>query len=171
MTNNNSNNKSSTVERKANNLCPWCKSSDAVIKEGIFSCTRCSYQIDIITPPEIKVIGWTTGKDKDHLCIECRTTDIYNAIVKEVKENGYSFSWGLHQSDSLPCMPVINNGNKIGCSPTTWGAIMADAHASENSYDAVYAEYAFGFVDNPVYPKKNVDYHLIVPFEINGNDN
>ena len=31
---NNSNNKSSTAERKANTLCPWCKSSDAVIKEG-----------------------------------------------------------------------------------------------------------------------------------------
>lgn len=70
---NNSNNKSSTAERKANTLCPWCKSSDAVIKEGIFSCTRCSYQIDISTPPEIMVIGWTTGKDKDHLCVECRT--------------------------------------------------------------------------------------------------
>ena len=157
---------SAIEEREAHNVCPWCKSSDTVIKNGNFFCPRCLYQVDITTPPEIKVIGWTTGKDTDYFCIGCLNDDIYNAIVKEIKERGYSFSWSAHQSDSLPCMPIINNGNKICCGPMTWGAIMADAHAVGASYAAVYAEYAFGFVENPVYPKKHIDYHLLVPFKI-----
>lgn len=146
--------------------CPWCKASDAVVKNGIYCCRRCGYEADIRAPQQIRVIGWVTGKDNDYPSIPCRTAAIYDAIVREVKEKGYSFSWASHQSDPLPCTPVINNGCKIHCSPSTWGAIMADAHATGNTYDAVCAEYAYGFVEDPVYPRKYVDREQIVPFEI-----
>ena len=40
---------------------------------------------------------------------------------------------------------------------------MAEAHDADES---VYAEYALGFVDTPIYPQKSVLQHLIIPFEI-----
>ena len=43
---------------------------------------------------------------------------------------------------------------------------MAEAHNLDNSDEAAYAEYAFGFVDNPIYPQKSVDHQTIIPFEI-----
>ena len=152
--------------RQANTQCPWCKSQSAIVKNEIFYCHRCSYEHDISGSFEIKVIGWTTNKDNDYLSFECRSSKIYNAIVKEIKDKGYCFEWSAHQSDKLPCTPVINNGYKICCGPRTWGTIMAEAHGADDSNEAAYAEYAFGFVDNPVYPKKSVLQNLIIPFEI-----
>ncbi len=35
---------------------------------------------------------------------------------------------------------------------------MAEAHGSDDSDEAAYVEYAFGFVDNPIYPEKSVDH-------------
>ena len=43
---------------------------------------------------------------------------------------------------------------------------MVEAHNPDNFDEAAYAEYAFSFVDNPVYPKKFVLQNLIIPFEI-----
>ena len=153
-------------ERIANTRCPWCKSKNASIKSGIFYCSRCSYQHDVSVRPEIKVIGWTTGKDEDYPYCECKTSAIYDAIVREVREKGYSFSWGEHQSDNMPCTPIINNGYKIYCGPRTWSDIMAVAHGDDDSYGSLYAKYFFGLVDDSVYPKKSVDYQQIIPFEI-----
>ena len=133
------------AERIADTQCPWCKSRNAIIKNGI---------------------GWTTARDNDYIEFDCKTPAIYRAIVNEIQEKGYSFDWAAHQSDNLPCTPVINNGYKIYCGPRTLGWIMADAHGAESSDEAAYAEYAFGLVDNPVYPVKSVDYQLIIPFEI-----
>lgn len=157
---------SQNEERIADTQCPWCKSRNAIIKNGIFYCPRCSYEHDISGSFEIKVIGWTTDYDNDYLPFECKNIEIYNAIVKEVKEKGYRFGWSAHQSDKVPCTPVINNGYKICCGPRTWGSIMANAHNTDDSDEAAYAEYAFGFVDNPIYPKKSVDHQMIIPFEI-----
>lgn len=154
------------AERIADTQCPWCKSRNAIIKNGIYRCPRCSYECDVSVPPEIKVIGWTTARDNDYIDFDCKTPAIYRAIVNEIQEKGYSFDWGAHQSDNLPCTPVINNGYKIYCGPRTLGWIMAEAHGAESSDEAAYAEYAFGLVDNPVYPVKSVDYQLIIPFEI-----
>ena len=156
-------------EKTANTQCPWCKSRNAIIKNGIYRCPRCSYECDISVPPEVKVIGWTTAKDNDYIDFDCKTSDIYRAIVDEIKEKGCSFDWLAHQSNNFPCTPVINNGYKIYCGPRTWGWIMAEAHGADSSIEATYAKYAFGLVDNPVYPFKSVDYQLIVPFEIEDN--
>lgn len=154
------------VERIADAQCPWCKSRNAIIKNGMYRCPRCSYECDVSVPPEIKVIGWTTARDNDYIDFDCKTSAIYRAIVNEIKEKEYSFDWSAHQSDNLPCTPVINNGYKIYCGPRTWGWIMAEAHGADPSDEAAYAEYAFCLVDNPVYPVKSVDYQLIIPFEI-----
>lgn len=43
---------------------------------------------------------------------------------------------------------------------------MAEAHNPAAFDEAAYAEYAFGFVDNPIYPKKSVDHQMIISFEI-----
>ena len=157
---------SSDEGRRAETQCPWCKSREAVIKNGVFYCSRCSYESDVSSPLEIKVIGWTTANDNDFLDHGCDTSDIYRAIVNEIKEKGYSFDWSAHQSDKLPCTPVINNGYKIYCGPRTWGWIMAEAHGSDTSDESAYVEYSMCMLDNPIYPSKSVDYHLIVPFEI-----
>ena len=160
------NNTSNVEYRQANAQCPWCKSRTAIVKNETFYCLRCSYEHDISGTFEIKVIGWTTNYDNDYLPFECKNSEIYNAIVKEIKDKGYRFGWSSHQSDKVPCTPVINNGYKICCGPRTWGAIMAEAHNPDDSDEAAYAEFAFGFVDNPVYPKKSVLQNLSIPCEI-----
>ena len=152
--------------RDAQTLCPWCKSSKAIVQNGIFHCARCSYEVDISQPHEIKVIGWTTGGDEDFLTFSCTNEDIYNAIVANLRENGYRFDWSSHQSDSLPCTPVINNGYKIYCGPRLWGHIMAEAHAEEADAECAYAEYAYSVLTDSVFPVKSVDWQQIIPFEI-----
>ena len=153
-------------QRRASTQCPWCKSRNAMIWNGVFHCLRCSYQQDISAPPEIRVIGWTTADDPDYLEFDCRTAAIYDAIVNEIREKEYSFSWGAHQSNQLPCTPIINNGFKICCGPRTWGSMMAEAHGSDGVDDSAYAAYAFCAVEDPIYPKKSVDHSKIIPFEI-----
>ena len=151
---------------RANAQCPWCKSREAIIRNGVFHCFRCSYEADVSAPHEIQVIGWTTNKDNDFWVCDCITSAIYAAIVKEIKTKGYSFSWLEHRSDILPCIPVINNGFSIHCGPKIWASIMAEAHGVKNSCNEAYVEYAFGLVAHPVYPRKSVNYDLIIPFEI-----
>ena len=157
---------SETEGRRADTMCPWCKSRNGMIREGVFTCPRCFYTADVSGPYEIEVIGWTVGNDDDYPECDCKTTAIYQGIVKEIKEKGYSFGWLEHRSNNLPCTPVINNGYKVCCGPKTWGSIMAEAHATDGSKEALCAEYEFGFVDNPVYPSKGVNHELIIPFEI-----
>lgn len=157
---------SETEGRRADTMCPWCKSRNGVIREGIFTCPRCSYAVDVSGHHEIEVIGWTFGNDNDYPECDCKTTTIYQAIVKEIKEKGYSFGWLEHRCDDLPCTPVINNGYKVCCGPKTWASIMAEAHTADLPWDALCAEYEFGCVNNPVLPPKGVNYDLIIPFGI-----
>ena len=154
--------------RPARARCPWCNSGNAQVKNGIFYCKRCSYQCDISTPPEICVIGWTTANDHAYLESHCSTEEIYRAIVNEIKEKGYSFDWMAHQSNNLPCTPIINNGYKICCSPGTWGAIMADAHGADPEDKCAGAEYSFLLLSDEkcVYPEKHIDYQSLIPFEV-----
>ncbi len=148
---------------KAQSQCPWCKSKECMIQNGIFICPRCHYECDIRGPFEIQVIGWTNSRDMDYPETNCKTAAIYDAIVKEVREKGYRFTWDDHQADAYPCTPVINNGFKVSCRPRTWGSVMAAA-LEEGEFDE--ALYAFGFIDNSVYPPKGVDYERLIPFEI-----
>lgn len=98
--------------------------------------------------------------------MDCKGPEIYDAIVKAVKEGGYSFTWGEHQSRELPCTPVINNGYKISCGPRTWASIMAKAHGEGEGQEEKYAEYYFSLIENPIYPKRSVNREMIIPFEI-----
>jgi hypothetical protein len=161
-----------TTEKSAINVrrtdvpCPWCKSKGATVKNGVYHCPRCGYEQDVSGDHEIKVIGWTTEKDSDYPEMDCKTSEIYDAVVKEVKECRYSFAWGEHQSAELPCTPVINNGYKISCGPRTWASIMAEAHSDGETSEEKYAEYYFTLIENPIYPKKSVNREEIIPFEI-----
>lgn len=155
-------------ERRTEVPCPWCKARENVIKDGIYHCSRCGYMQDVEGDHEIVVIGWTTECDGDYPEMDCKGPGIYNAIVKAVKEGGYSFTWGEHQSRDIPCTPVINNGYKISCGPRTWASIMAEAHGEGDETKEKYAEYYFSLIDNPVYPKRSVNREMIIPFEIEG---
>ena len=157
---------SSEEGRLAETRCPWCKSDGARIQNGVFCCSRCNYRQDVSNPPEIQVIGWTDSRDMDFKEIDCKNVAIYRAIVREVCEKGYSFGWGDHQSSCVACTPIINNGYKISCGFRTWASIMAEAHGDGASFDELYPMYAFGCVDAPIYPKKEIDYQRIIPFEI-----
>ena len=135
-----------TKYTRAQTQCPWCKSRESIIKDGEFICSRCSYRININAKFDIKVIGWTNSSDTEFLDFDCKLPEVYYAIVKEIKEKGYYFDWGAHQSNQIPCTPIINNGYKILCSPKTWGSIMAEAHSKNEFNEAIYAEVAFGIV-------------------------
>ena len=155
----------------ADTQCPWCKSTQAIIQDGLFRCFRCSYEADVSQPPPIRVIGWTTANDRDFKEFHCKTKEIYQAIVQEIREKGYAFSWGDHQSSHHACMPVINNGYKISCGPRTWGWIMADASGIDESNQEEYESAAMGYSfiiwdGEPIFPKKAIQYDLILPFEI-----
>ena len=150
--------------RRAETQCPWCKSREAVIKNGVFYCSRCSYECDVSVPPKIKVIGWTTASDHDYVDYECTSfpSAVCDAIIREIREKKYDFEWASHQSQQLPCTPVINNGYKVCCGARTWGWIMEEA-LGKPGWDIIYAKC---LIDDSVYPEKYVDYQQIVPFEI-----
>jgi hypothetical protein len=153
-------------ERRTDVPCPWCKSVNNLIKNGVYRCSRCGYEQDVSGEHEIKVIGWTTERDCDYPEMDCKAGGIYDAIVKAVKEGGYSFTWIEHQGRDIPCTPVINNGYKISCGPRTWASIMAEAHGDGETFEEKYAEYYFTLIENPIYPKKSVSREEIIPFEI-----
>ena len=152
--------------RESGTQCPWCHARYVKVRDGIFLCHRCSYKCDVSEPPPITVIGWTNAKDTDFIDHDCTSSEIYQAIVREIKEKGYSFGWGAHQSGELPCTPVINNGFKISCGPRTWGWIMAEAHGADESDGSAYVEYSLCISEDPIYPQKHVDYEKIIPFDV-----
>lgn len=154
------------MQRSLHAMCPWCKSQNLIVTDGKIICARCSYASDVTDEPQIAVIGWTFANDADFLSCECKSAEIYDAIVRSVKENGFDFDWNDHQCKKIPCTPIINNGYKIECSPKTWGSIMATAHGIDDPEGILYSGMAFDFPKEPIYPKKSVDFNLIVPFEI-----
>lgn len=148
------------------NRCPWCKSDSVIVKNDIFRCPRCGYEADISGPHEIRVIGWTTHNDDNFFDFPCTTSEIREAIVKEIRDKGYFFDCWEHQSDVLPCTPVINNGCRICCSVRAWSHIMAQAHGEEEPKGKIYQKVFFADIKDPIYPVKGVDLEMIVPFEI-----
>lgn len=83
-----------------------------------------------------KVIGWTHF---DNPLIEEVEYNVatYNAIVDDIREKGYSFTGCEHQNAPMGT-PVLNDGKKRTFSDRVWGAIMAEAHGTND-----YVEYAF----------------------------
>jgi hypothetical protein len=149
--------------RRSSVLCPWCKSQEATVSDGIYRCPRCGYERDITSPPEIEVIGWTDISDSDYPEIICKSSAVYDAILRDVKERGLRFGLGEHQSSDCPGAPVINNGFKVSCGTRTWGEIMSIANHGDASQETLYY---IGLSYDPVFPERGVDRDRIVPFEI-----
>ena len=152
------------MERISENQCPWCGNRQAIVRDGVFICPRCSYEKDISGPHEVKVIGWTTGDDNGYQEIGCGSRQVYDAIVTEIREKGYLFGAMDHDGGAHPCNPVINNGFKVSCGQRFWAKLMACAHEGQEG-KAGYMNY-YGFLDNAVYPPAGVDREQIIPFEL-----
>ncbi len=88
-----------------------------------------------------KVIGWTEYDDISFR--EGRNTDAaVNAIIDDIKANGYCFSGYAHQE--MTCgAPILNDGKIRRFGQRDWGAVMARAHGRMRYMD--YSNYAFSF--------------------------
>ena len=86
-----------------------------------------------------KVIGWT---DYDNsLFSDGELSDAaVNAIVDDIRENGYLFS-GFDHQERLYGAPVLNDGKRRVFSQRGFGAVMAMAYAEEGDY--AYSLYSF----------------------------
>lgn len=86
-----------------------------------------------------KVIGWT---DYDNDLFEDGTLShaAVNAIIDDIRENGYFFSGYDHQ-ERLYGAPVLNDGKRRVFSQRGFGAVMAEAYKEEGDY--AYSLYAF----------------------------
>ncbi len=97
-----------------------------------------------------KVVGWTSYDDTS---VEDSGGRIgfaeQNAIIDNIKENGYLFSGYDHQ-ELWDCAPVLNDGKKRCFTQRGWGWVMAKAHGYFGAYD--YSLFAFGV--NEEYAKR-----------------
>lgn len=84
-----------------------------------------------------------------------------NAIIDDIRKNGYMFSGWAHQ-EGYGCAPVLNDG-KIYCySQRGWGGIMAEAHGYTGRMD--YAKFAFMMdPDAEKRPKDDFDADSFIP--------
>lgn len=85
-----------------------------------------------------KVIGWTEW-ESDVPSGEV-TEAATQAIIDDIRENGYSFTGWDHQ-ESMNCTPVLNDGKKRLYSQRGFGGLMAEAYDHHGSMD--YSRYAF----------------------------
>lgn len=87
-----------------------------------------------------KVIGWTYAFDEE---VEYApdTVAAENAIIDDIRENGYLFT-GMDHQGCQNCTPVLNDGKKRIFSDREFGCLMAEAHG-----EGSYVDYAFGFYD------------------------
>ena len=114
---------------------------------------------------KLRVIGWTYYDDdlpQGENCWAAR-----NAVVDEIKKQGYLFSGWSHQ-ECQNCAPVLNDG-KIYCfSQRGWGDVMAEAHGYTNRMD--YVKFAFvGDLDTEIRPTSKFDEDSFIP-EIDLNE-
>lgn len=115
--------------------------------------------------PPLTVVGWTEYDGDEFPDCEDLDDEIYEAVAKDVRENGYLFGGDSHQ-DRYGCCPVLSNGKKACFSWRGWGLVIAiayDKRCNDGSYD-----YMVGYMDmmiNPKklkYPESEVDYSKIV---------
>lgn len=110
---------------------------------------------------EIKVIGWTKPNNRRYPELQEVTRAVVNAIVENIRENGYEFDGESHQCDDMPCTPVLNTGHRVCLSPRTWGGVMAQAYNVDNWDGNAYMRYYMA-APRYNYPKSFVDDSLIV---------
>lgn len=82
----------------------------------------------------MKIVKWTTSLtdevfEPDYLTNE-EYDEMFNIVVKEVREKGYHFDGTYHQNGEYG-MPLFDNGKYFATSMRTWGLIMAKAFPEE----------------------------------------
>ena len=92
---------------------------------------------------KLRVVGWVYP----YYNIEIGEASwaVRNAIIDEIRKNGYDFSGRSHQD--YCCTPVLNNGKKYLFSSEGWGDIMAEANGHTGCMD--YTMYDF-----PIEPRR-----------------
>jgi hypothetical protein len=107
-----------------------------------------------------RVVGWTSYDDES---VEESGNSIgfaeRNAIIDDIKNNGYLFSGYDHQ-EMWDCAPVLNDGKKRCFSQRGWGGVMAEAHGYFGAYD--YSLFTFGV--NEEYAKRPKNYFFADSF-------
>lgn len=102
---------------------------------------------------KLKVIGWTYPNDS--LIEGNNDWAARNAIIDDIRKNGYIFSGWAHQ-ECDGCTPVLNDGKMYSFSQRGWGGIMAEAYEHNGRMD--YAGFAFANdKDNEIRPKEGYD--------------
>ena len=98
---------------------------------------------------KIKVIGWTDWEDNDY---DDGVIDraAYNAILQNMRENGYFFT-GWHHQEDFTCAPVLNDGKIRRFTQRSWGGLIADLKGLKGRYS--YAAYAFDFGESDGFVK------------------
>lgn len=127
---------------------------------------------------EIKVIGWGHYDDTEFYDSAPLTDEVIEAVVKEIKENGYNFGGDAHQ-EFPGCAPILNTFQMVRCSTRSWGGIMAKAWMEDEKTPMSYSLWMMdnllinqvypneGFKkDYPEHPRIHVDFITAKSFEI-----
>ena len=97
-----------------------------------------------------RVVGWTEY-DNPNVPMESCSPAAMQAILRDIRENGYLFTGWDHQ-ESPRCVPVLNDGKMRRFSQRGFGSVMAFAHGNYTRMG--YALYAF-YSPHAPYTKKN----------------
>ena len=105
-----------------------------------------------------RVVGWTDYDGDDVPDSGSRIGYAESqAIIDEIKKQGYLFSGWEHQ-EGFRTVPVLNDGKKRCFSQRGWGGIMAVAHGYTQPYD--YARFTFyESIDGAKVKKPQVGFH------------
>lgn len=103
----------------------------------------------------LTVTGWTSYDNRKYedtdLSTDRKFRRAFNAAVKNIKDNGLSFSGEYHQYGKNGA-PVLSDGTVLRVSQRTWGRIMATAHSKTDEMD--YVHWYIGPVENEKFPQK-----------------
>lgn len=83
-----------------------------------------------------------------------------NAIIDDIRKNGYRFSGWDHQ-ETWDCVPVLNDGKKRLFTQRGWGGLMAEAYGQLGSHD--YAAFTFHSMKNRKLPNDSFDIAEFTP--------
>lgn len=112
-----------------------------------------------------RVIGWVHYDDPGFEDEECSESAL-QAIIEDIRKNGYLFSGYDHQ-ETFDCAPVLNDGKRRCFSQRGFGGVMAKAHGDYSRMG--YAAYAFdwytgdGKDDDRVFPQDSTNWIDFVP--------
>ena len=106
-----------------------------------------------------RVVGWTYYDSS--LQEGDWSWAVHNAIVDDVKKNGYLFSGFSHQ-EGYNCVPVLNDGKARRFTQRSWGGIIAEARGYTGGMD--YVKFAFMMErDKEIRPQIEFDENSFTP--------